>query len=87
MGLTLLLVMTGLGLLIVLRQVTGPLTALLLDATLALWCAGCWILPALVLRHPPAPTPHPEPSPRSRPTRGLSGGFTGIQRADWSGRN
>ncbi|MGW7331682.1 hypothetical protein ACWGIU_24470 [Streptomyces sp. NPDC054840] len=84
MGLTLLLVMTGLGLLIVLRQITGPLTALLLDATLALWCAGCWILPALVLRHSPAPAPAPhlEPSPRSRPTRGLSGGFTGLQGAD-----
>ncbi|MGW7187863.1 DUF6328 family protein [Streptomyces sp. NPDC054838] len=48
-GMTLLLAMTSLGLLVVLRQITSPATALALDAGLALWCAVCWLVPALLL--------------------------------------
>ncbi|MEU3726292.1 DUF6328 family protein [Streptomyces sp. NPDC031705] len=50
-GLALLLGMTSLGLLVVLRQITGAAPAVVLDATLVLWCVACWIAPALVLRH------------------------------------
>ncbi|WP_199816126.1 MULTISPECIES: DUF6328 family protein [unclassified Streptomyces] len=49
-GLVLLLAMTSLGLLVVLRQVTGPVTALLLGASLSVWCALCWGVPAFLLR-------------------------------------
>ncbi|MEV5969610.1 DUF6328 family protein [Streptomyces sp. NPDC051921] len=49
-GMVLLLVMTVLGILVVLRQITGALPALLLAAALALWWAMCWVLPALLLR-------------------------------------
>ncbi|MGW7453958.1 DUF6328 family protein [Streptomyces sp. NPDC054787] len=49
-GMTLLLAMTSFGLLVVLRQITSPGAALLLDTALALWCAACWLVPASLLR-------------------------------------
>ncbi|WP_185922041.1 DUF6328 family protein [Streptomyces sp. WAC06614] len=49
-ALVLLLAMSLLGFLVVLRQITGATTALLLSAALGLWCAVCWAVPALVLR-------------------------------------
>lgn len=49
-ALALLLAMTSLGLLVVLRQITGSTTAFLLSATLTLWCALCWSIPAYLLR-------------------------------------
>ncbi|MFJ6793134.1 DUF6328 family protein [Streptomyces sp. NPDC091268] len=50
-GMVLLLTMTSLGVLVVLRQITGAGPALVLGGAVAFWCGVCWVAPALVLRH------------------------------------
>ncbi|GAA4877505.1 hypothetical protein GCM10023235_66850 [Kitasatospora terrestris] len=74
-ALALLLTMTSLGLLVVMRQITGAFTALLLTIALTLWCGLCWGVPAFLLRrnlrigrqpshrHDPV-SPHDVPRPR-----------------------
>ncbi|MGW4163757.1 DUF6328 family protein [Streptomyces sp. NPDC004788] len=49
-GMVLLLAMTVLGILVVLRHITGSVPALLLAALLALWWIACWVLPTLLVR-------------------------------------
>ncbi|MFH7596721.1 DUF6328 family protein [Streptomyces racemochromogenes] len=49
-GLVLLLGMVALALLIVLRTVLGAPTALVVDLTVVVWCASCWLVPTVLVR-------------------------------------
>ncbi|MFF7296168.1 DUF6328 family protein [Streptomyces sp. NPDC008265] len=82
-GLILLLTMTSLGLLVVLRQVAGPTTGILLGTLMFLWCALCWGVPAYALRRRgrvrPAPRPAPEEAGPAAPAPGRNPGPHGAR--------